>query len=507
MLTTRLFFLFSLALLLAACGSGRMSYSPQKKFSPEKLQQDFSVFRQTLEEAHPGLYWYTPVDSMNYYFNQGAAQLTDSMTEPAFRKILSYITAKINCGHTTVRSSKRYAGFSDTVRIRRLFPLSLKIWEEGAVVSANINLRDSVLTRGTPVLAINGVPIMQIVDSLCQFLSTDGYNNTHKYQVLSNRGYFGSMYSSVYGYPEHYAITFLDSNNQPGKIILKPFVPVRDTTRKQGPPPPRAPKPGRRERKTIRRQAVRLLKIDSTDKVAMMDLNSFGRGYGLKRFFRHSFRALRKNDIKHLIIDVRSNGGGSVTNSTLLTRFIADQPFRVADSLYAPVKRKKYSRYVQHDFFNRLFITFFTRKKKDGNYHFRYYQRHLFKPRTKNHYKGKTYILIGGNSFSATTLFAGTVREQENVLVIGEETGGGAYGNSAWLIPDVTLPNTKVRFRLPLFRLVIDKKLPHNGRGIQPEIFSGPTRNDIRLGKDYKLEKALELIRQDRLPETTTHQP
>ena len=45
------------------------------------------------------------------------------------------------------------------------------------------------------------------------------------------------------------------------------------------------------------------------------------------------------------------------------------------------------------------------------------------------------------------------VREQDNVTIIGEETGGGAYGNNAWLIPDVTLPTTGVRFRLPLFRL------------------------------------------------------
>lgn len=504
MLTMRLFLILSITALLASCGGGRLSYSPYKKFSAEKLQKDFSIYRQTLEEAHPGLYWYTSPDSMNYYFNWGAAQLTDSMTEPEFRRILNYVTAKINCGHTTVRSSKRYANFSDTVRIRRIFPLSLKIWEEGAVVSANINLRDSILTRGTPVLAINNVPIMQIVDSLSQFLSTDGFNRTHKHQTLSNRGYFGSMYSSIYGYPAQYEITYLDTNNQVNKTILKPFVPVRDTTRRQGPPPPRPPQPSRRERKNIRRNAVRLLKIDSTDKVAMMDLNSFGRGYGLKRFFRRSFRALDNNNIEHLVIDVRSNGGGSVTNSTLLTRFIADQPFKVADSLFAPAKRKKYSRYIQNDFFNRLFITFFTKKKKDGNYYFRYYERHRFKPRKKNHYNGKTYVLIGGNSFSATTLFAGTVREQENVMIIGEETGGGAYGNSAWLIPDVTLPHTKVRFRLPLFRLVINKNIPHDGRGVQPEIFSGPTREDIRVGKDYKLEKALQLIRNFRSQNKTT---
>ena len=71
------------------------------------------------------------------------------MTEPDFRKVLSYVTSKINCGHTSVRSSKTYSNYLDTVRISRLFPLSLKIWDDTAVVAANLNRRDSILTRGS----------------------------------------------------------------------------------------------------------------------------------------------------------------------------------------------------------------------------------------------------------------------------------------------------------------------------------------------------------------------
>jgi hypothetical protein len=81
-------------------------------------------------------------------------------------------------------------------------------------------------------------------------------------------------------------------------------------------------------------------------------------------------------------------------------------------------------------------------------------------------------------------------------VVVGEETGGGAYGNSAWLIPDVTLPNTKVRFRLPLFRLVIDKNA-QKGRGVIPEVEAGPSVNAIRKNEDYKVSKVLEMIKDD----------
>ena len=81
---------------------------------------------------------------------------------------------------------------------------------------------------------------------------------------------------------------------------------------------------------------------------------------------------------------------------------------------------------------------------------------------------------------------------------MGEETGGGAYGNSAWLIPDVTLPETNVRFRLPLFRLVIDKNYPKTGKGVQPEVESRPTVDAIKRGVDFKLEKVMELIKKDK---------
>jgi hypothetical protein len=495
----RLLVLFFAGGVLAGCGVNNHSFSPSRKFSPEQLQKDYSIYQQTLEQAHPGLYWYTAKDSMDRYFRWGREQLNDSLTEPAFRKILTYVTSQIRCGHTAVRASKSYSKYLDTVRIARLFPLSLKLWNDTAVVAANLNRRDSLLTRGTVITKINGWPMASITDTLFRYLSSDGYNITHKYQSLSNRGFFGSLYSSIFGFSQQYAIEYRDSTGTLRNTVITPYYPGADSpNRAITRPVTRTPKPSRRERKEMRRNAVRLLKIDSASHVAMMDLNSFGRGYGLKGFFRRSFKTLRKNRIGHLIIDVRGNGGGSVTNSTLLTRFITDHPFKVGDSLYAITRRKQYGRYIDNDFFTRVFMTFFTRRRKDGYYHFRYFEKHYFKPKGKNHFGEKVYILTGGNSFSATTLFTSALLKQDNVTVVGEETGGGAYGNTAWLIPDVTLPETKVRFRLPLFRLVIDKNIPKNGRGVQPEIESGPTVEAIKRGADYKLDKVMELIKKDK---------
>lgn len=495
----RFLFLSSVLLALSGCGINQ-AVTASKKYSRQETEKDYSLYRNILEAHHPSLYWYTTKDSIDEYFEKGRRSLRDSMTEPEFRKVLSYVTSKINCGHTSVRPSKAWVKYTDTARLSKMFPLSMKVWDGGLVVTQNLHRRDSILKRGTIIRSINGHGASELVDTMFEYISTDGYNRTHKYQTLSNRGYFGSLYSSLFGLENNYLVEYEDVDGKIKNINIPVYNPVADTGARTGTRTfrPITPQPSKKERRQMQLNNVRLLRIDSVNHSAMMDLASFGRGYNLRKFFRRSFRVIEKNKISHLIIDVRSNGGGSVTNSTAITRFLSQEPFKIADSLYAIRKSSKYDKYIQNHFWNKLFITFFTRQKRDDNYHFTYFERRYFKPRTKNHFDGKVYILTGGNSFSATTLFASALVKQENVTIVGEETGGGAYGNSAWLIPDVTLPETGVRFRLPLFRLVIDKTIPKDGKGLQPEVSSVPTVDAIRRNADFKAEKAMELINADK---------
>jgi len=191
--------LFLLIIFTTGCSSFKSSFDPGKKYSSEQLEKDFSVFQNILQESHPGLYWYTPKDSMDYYFNWGKEQIKDSLTEPEFKQVLSYVLAKMNCGHTTVRSSKNYSNYLDTLRNEKFFPLSLKLWGDTTVVASNLNRRDSILKRGTIVKAIDNRAMEQITDTLFKFISSDGHNINHKFQSLSNRGVFGTLYTSVYG--------------------------------------------------------------------------------------------------------------------------------------------------------------------------------------------------------------------------------------------------------------------------------------------------------------------
>ena len=57
------------------------------------------------------------------------------------------------------------------------------------------------------------------------------------------------------------------------------------------------------------------------------------------------------------------------------------------------------------------------------------------------------------------------------------------------MIPDIILPNTKLRLRLPLSRLVQYQHVPTTGTGVVPEIYVGPTvessKKDIYSKRDF----------------------
>jgi hypothetical protein len=477
-------------MVMSSCAVQK-KYNPAQKFAPQQLKEDFSIFRSMLEESHPSLYWYTSKDSMDRYFGIAENKLTDSLTENGFRYVLSYVTSKIRCGHTSTMPSKAAVKYAEALRSPAL-PFGIKAWPDTVLITSNLNRRDSVLARGSQLLAIAGRPVQLLVDSFFSHLSTDGYNLTHKYQSLSNGAVFRNFYAGLYGLRNKLQVSYTDSTGIEKQGVITAYNPAADTPLRR-PPLPRISK---RERKRLALLSERNMRIDTTLNTAFMVVNTFSKGKKLRSFFRRSFKEIRKKGVQNLVVDLRGNGGGSVTLSNLLTKYIVDKPFKIADSLYAIRSNSTYKKYRSQYFLNRLFFIFLTQRKKDGNWHFSLYEGKYFKPKKKNHFEGQTYLLTGGNTFSAATLFAKALAPQEDVTIVGEETGGGAYGNTAWLIPEVTLPNTKLRFRLPLFRLVIDKDA-EKGRGLMPEVESLPTARDIRRGADFKMEKVIELIQKN----------
>lgn len=470
------------------------------KFSASRLQEDFRLLQKILEANHPGLYWYTPKDSLDAFFANSINSITDSMDEVQFKNKVAWVISRIRCGHTTVRFSKSFTKNASRYRFPS-FPLYLKAWGDSLVVLDNLFPKDSVFTRGTIITSINGKTNRELMDTLFQFISSDGYSFNYKSQVLS--GNFPGWYKTVIGLDSSYQIGYIDSTGKQAVASIKNFILKKDSLGKKQPALP-LEKPSRRQIRKARLQDLRNLVIDTTLNTAFMHLSSFSGG-GLRKFFRRSFRTIRQQSIRDLVIDLRENGGGRVTNSILLSKYLSDHPFKVGDSVVAVSRKLRYGKYIHPSLLYWLAMNFGAHKEKDGLIHFRRYETNYFKPSKKFHFNGQVVLIQGGYSFSATTMFIATVKGQKNITIAGEESGGGYYGNSAMYLPEIKLPNTGLRIELPLYRLVMDKNRP-KGHGIIPDILIPPSSYAIRKGFDPKMQVIKEMIRENNLPRLSASQ-
>lgn len=464
---------------------------PGKKFSAEALRKDYTLLREIMERFHPALYWYTSKDSMDHCFDKYYRAITDSMTRQEFGfSILAPVTTQVRCGHTSFNFPR---GYNKRLQehLQPSFPLFMKIWPDTMVLTFNLNKNDSILKRGTIITRINGYKEPQLADTLFQFMPTDGYSENVNYVRLSAA--FPYYLRNIMGLEKSYEVGYIDSAGVEKTTPVPLFDPSTDSlastyirSRNKRIEP---------KEKHARRENIRSFEIDTTHTLAEMTVNSFGGGGRLPSFYRRSFRKLRKAGVPNLVIDLRLNGGGRVNNYTSLVRYIRNTPFKVADTAVAMHNGLgRYKRYFTDGWLNSLILFFTTGKKNDGNYHFRYWEKHFFSPHKKNLYTGQVFVLISGPTFSAGTLFAHTVKGQQNVLLIGEEAGGGAYGNSGILIPNVVLPETKMKVRMPLFRLVQYQAGAKDGRGVMPDIYVPPTVDNIRNDRDGKMDKVWEII-------------
>lgn len=477
----------SLLGLMQACTGSQ--YIAGKKLSPAQMQEDTHLLWQTYRQVHPSYNWYTPADSVDARFKQVLRSLTDSLTEPEFRLRLAYAAAGIRCGHTSVMAPKK-AGKMVNNRTAAAFPLSVKVWGDSMIVTDNTGPNRDSVKRGVAITQIDSVPVQTLIRQMETYISVDGTTQRYADAILSAS--FPSRFRWMYGLKPTYNIHYLDSagNSQTAKVGLQmPRMPDSNRRKAARVPAPRPQPDG------IVRHAFGFMRIDTARQFAYLRISSFS-GQGFKKLVRRSFRQISRQQLQRVVLDIRDNGGGKISNSALLARYLADRPFRIADSVSAVGFDFPKPSAVQAFWFYKLFGWVIAPYKPDGRRHMGLMERKWIEPKTSNHFDGQLYVLMNSRSFSASILFLQHIAERKHTLRIGEETGGGARGNSAVMTPDITLPNSRIRARLPLFRIITHASLPHNGRGVMPDIEVLPNSSDIRYRRDAVLQKAVEIMQQ-----------
>jgi C-terminal processing protease CtpA/Prc len=328
---------------------------------------------------------------------------------------------------------------------------------------------------------------------------SDGYNQTFKVSVANTN--FGSFYRYLYGNDSTFIVTVRDSLGKSRNLKLSFSAPPK-MSKKNAPKPVSAPKPNTvptttplprvKPPRVDKRRNLSMSAKDST--VAILDINTFS-DRRHRKFYRESFRTIKEKNIQHLVVDLRANGGGRSDASLNLMSYLLDSKYVVYDTIDAVRGRPSFNQYYGGKILRFAARTFWSKKVSSERIRNRSAAK-VLRPNKKFGFKGKVYILTNGGSFSAAAIFSSIIQQYNpRAVVIGRETGGGQYGCNAFISPYVTLPHTKAKVRIPMYKIVLHLPGQDKGRGVMPDIPVEYTYKDVIKMKDLDIEKVYELTK------------
>jgi C-terminal processing protease CtpA/Prc len=212
---------------------------------------------------------------------------------------------------------------------------------------------------------------------------------------------------------------------------------------------------------------------------------------GYKQFLKQNFKLLKAQNTQKLIVDLRGNGGGKDRWGAWLCRYLINQDFHYFEKMEARTKKFDFKDYSSNKGLNMLGLLFRKDKKQKGLYQWTHHQPLKKQQSSKYAFDGKLILLIDGGTFSTAADVASVVSSNTNARFIGEEAGGGYYGNTSAISYSMQLKNSKIWYYIPVVRYstATSENRPI-GHGITPDITLKNGYEDWTIGRDVVLELA-----------------
>jgi C-terminal processing protease CtpA/Prc len=533
----KIILVFSILLVLVSCGSVEKHNLQVTKLHPvEDLHEDIDNAYEQLQRHHPRLYQFTSKETLDFKFDSLKKAVNIPMDSRTFYKQLAAVTKHIGQGHTSISPpSTKLTKDERNERLKTRFDiiyLDFEYLDEKLIISDALG-KDSVLINAE-VLKVENENSQDLIKKYKRLITGDGYNTTFHNRVVGNR--FLGYYVSDKGRFDSISLTLRNADStfvrqykrRPllDSLQLKQASIKRDSLKAINKAKVKLTKAERKTKK-LKEKALRkynskygfiptphmqdvksytrnLSFIGKDSTVAMIKVKGFKNG-DYEAFYDDSFTMMDSLRTKTLIIDLRNNFGGRLNeidylysyltneNYTFLNKSETNTRFPILKSLMSnsnPLVTKILAGILSPGL---AAADLLSVSKKDGTLYRRFKPAKERKPKLLN-FKGKVYVLINGNSFSAASVLSTQLKGSERAVFIGEETGGAYNGTVAGLFKIYDLPNTKVQARIGLAHIDSKYKTDTDGYGVKPDVEIIPTYQDRLDNIDPELEWVLKDI-------------
>jgi hypothetical protein len=414
------------------------------------LRQDLTILRDSLEKLHPGIYRYRSKAEIGRIWDSCYGEIKDSMPVVEFYGLVRIAIASLEDGHTNCQLPRELVG--DYQKNVKVFSAIVLFIHDHAYIYC-CKQHESLV--GAEIMSINGIAMSHIMDRLFAYIPSDAGIRSRKNWELPE--FFSLLLNLVLGQQESYQIT---SKTREGKLVQTEL--KADLLQNVVCQPPAVFKPPVRWLQlTCRPGNIAILTIKTF-------LNAFleRSGENFSSFLDSAFKDMQMKGTKSLVIDLRRNQGGNDENGAMLYSHLAGGPFKFYDSLETTAGR------LANDSHPNLSLQF----------------------PAPNVFRGKVYILADGRSFSGSSEFSSIVKTNRRGLFIGEENGGGYYGNTSGREIYLTLPASGISCRIPLVKYYLAVRPLKGGvLGIMPDFPMNATINDFLGRTDGQLEYAVKV--------------
>ncbi|MFN8302735.1 MAG: S41 family peptidase [Saprospiraceae bacterium] len=473
--------LFAALLVIALLVPAALRAQKRRVFTPEEVRADLDFLQAALYRGHPGVFKYTPRDSMDAFFQKLRDRLpADSVTRNQAQLIIRLAVANVRDGHTSVETPF----YDDNTEV---LPLTVQVIGGKAFIIKDY-AGDTLAWRGAEIRAVNGILAGNVIVIGRLIAFGDGYSDP--FRDVSASVFFARNFRLLFGTPKENRVELVwpDGRIETRRLLSRPRKEILALQMVQSANPNQL-------RAVFRSGDMALFRDTLYPDMAILQMGSFpGRHYA--GFYRKTFRWLRQQHIRHLVIDLRYNTGGNLGNLEMLLEHILDEPTsyqyerrrRVNMGPYFNTKGKlmKGLVWLKLDVFPG-----YRHHRKDG---LKIRQRRI-KPHRRHNFDGNVYVLTNGWSFSSASMAASFLKYRGGATVIGTETGGSATGNCGGGYPLLVLPHTGIKVRFPLNYVRYDVGQPNKGRGVLPDWPVEYRMEDVLQRKDLEMEQVYRILK------------